>query len=102
MTNTLQPSSKIRALCRRLYDIKDKRLINDKLKEIERETTALEVQAEELRLANENLLMENVGVAETKTALRGLCEYFEADYDRPPEYHAGVAALAAPNVEVPF
>jgi len=45
-------SRKILALRAQIYTIKDKRLIDDKLKEIQREVVALEVQHAELTRAN--------------------------------------------------
>ena len=117
--NTLEPSNKIKSLRTRLYAIRDKRQIDDALAEIQREAIALEMQADELRLANESLIIENYGVAEMRASLVELKEllapgsgYHIAPDDPPGEFIEGIriegiferadAALAAPNVEVPF
>ena len=115
MSDKLEPSKKIDTLIYGLYTIQDKRLINDKFKEIHGEVIALEMQADELRLANESLIIENYGVAEmreTGAMLHSMLRQAKLfkGYGRGPLDYPTVeialrgwkAALAAPNVEVPL
>ena len=66
---TLEPRKKIRSLRKRIFSIRDRRVIKDKLIEIEREVIALEVQNEELREANQELVRQaNVGRPDPEVA----------------------------------
>ncbi len=52
----LKPSRKIKELRERLYNIKDKRQIDDALRVIQRETISLETQLNNARVHNQNLV----------------------------------------------
>ena len=58
MTDVLEPHKKVKWLRQELWNIKDKRVINDKLKEIQHECTALEIQVNNLGAENIRLTWE--------------------------------------------
>ena len=58
MVDTLEPHKKVKHLRQELWNIKDKRVINDKLKEIQHECVALEIQVNNLGAENIRLTWE--------------------------------------------
>ena len=54
----LEPSRKVKMLRQRLFNIKDMRLINDALREIQHECVALEIQVNNLGAENIRLTWE--------------------------------------------
>jgi hypothetical protein len=56
MTDILEPHKKVKWLRQELWNIEDKRLINDKLREIQHECTALEIQVNNLGVENQRLV----------------------------------------------
>ncbi len=69
MSKTLEPSRKVSELRTKLYTIKDKRLINDALREIQRECLALEIQLNNVMVENQRLVHEaNIGLPDEEVA----------------------------------
>ena len=56
---TLRPSKRIKELRSQLYQIKDKRKIDNRLREIQREVITLEVQHNNLTIKNRELVHES-------------------------------------------
>ena len=69
MTDILEPSKKIQNLRLRLYGIKDRRIINQELKEIRAQCIALEIQVNNLMVENRALVHEaNTGLPDEEVA----------------------------------
>ncbi len=58
MTDILEPSRSVKELRGRLFTIKDMRLINDALRDIQRECITLEIQLNNVMLENNRLVWE--------------------------------------------
>ena len=56
--SVLEPSRRVKELRGRLYTIKDMRLVNDALRDIQRQCLALEIQLNNVMLENNRLVWE--------------------------------------------
>ena len=69
MTDILEPSRRVKNLRSRLYDIKDRRLIMDILREIQRECITIEIQLDKVTAENRRLVHEaNIGLPDEEVA----------------------------------
>ena len=58
MSNTLEPSRRVKELRTIIYTVKDMRVVNDKLREIQSQCLALEIQLTNVMVENQRLVHE--------------------------------------------
>ncbi len=69
MTDILEPSRRVKELRTIIYTVKDMRVVNDKLRIIQAQCLALEIQLNNVMLENQRLVHEaNIGLPDEEVA----------------------------------
>ena len=69
MTDILEPSRRVKELRTIIYTVKDMRVVNDKLRDIQAQCLALEIQLNNVMLENQRLVHEaNIGLPDEEIA----------------------------------